>query len=234
MNRFSIQLFATLAFGISVISGPSFSYGQITPVSRSSSVIARETLSTLLGTTSVVEEAESSSDFLSFIGQVDAGNADASQSSSLSLQSLQVSTFADAGSAGTEFGSTSASSVFNVVFTIDSPTEFNLVGTLLEDDFIESAGFNGGGSSITLTSDATTFEFFSDFENTVSLDETGILAPDTYTLEISSSGIGSIIEPSATTSTDVTITFTSVPEPSHATLLALTTLVSCVRRKKRA
>ncbi|MDB2687140.1 PEP-CTERM sorting domain-containing protein [Mariniblastus sp.] len=234
MKRCSILKFAAVVCFVSLLSTPSISNGQIIPTSRSSSVTARETFSSLTGATSVTEQIESTTDFLPFNQQVSAGNSDASQNSLLSNQSLQVSTSADAGMAATEFGSTFASSIFTLTFTIDAPTEFNLTGTMTENDVIESAGFfDGGGSLISLTSNTFTLEFESNFANDVLLDENALLQPDTYTLDLRSFGSGSSFEPSANTSIDATVSFaTAVPEPSHASLLAVATLAYCLRRRK--
>ena len=234
MKRCSILKFAAVVCFVSLLSTPSISNGQIIPTSRSSSVTAREDVSTLTGSTSFTEQTESTTDFLTFNQQVSVGSSDASQNSSLSNQSLQVFTFADAGTAGTEFGTTSAISIFNLTFTIDAPTEFNLTGTMTESDTLESAGFfDGGGSIISLTSNTFTLEFESNFVNDVLLDENALLQPDTYTLDFRSFGFGSSVEPSANTSIDATVSFaTAVPEPSHASLLAVATLAYCLRRRK--
>ena len=167
----------------------------------------------------------------------------ADQSSSFNNTSISVSTELDnigTSSFGSDFGGTfgdlSASSNFELIFSINSPSVFSITGALTESDPVEvGVGVNTGSSFFDL-SGPTSVQFQSNplVAQTV-IAQPITLLPGTYTLEIGSTGFGSQIEPAADTSAQFTLEFVgqAVPEPSSLVLGGLVMPFVLLRRRRR-
>lgn len=195
---------------------PAYAHAQLSITDRQSRVTASETFAPLLGGMSTDTSTLETTNLLLFSQTVSEGQATASQTSSVSPLLFQHTSSVDGGMAGSEFGSTSASSLFRVEFDITNPSSFELTGLLTEDDVLEEAGIVSlGGTTVSLIGTGLNLSIDSDFANDVTINESGVLNAGSYVLEVLSSGGGSTIEPSAITTTDFTFSVVSVvPEPS--------------------
>ena len=111
------------------------------------------------------------------------------------------------------FGSLTASSTFELVFSLPRTTDVSIIGTLSEIDPVEQGvGVNNGGSFLQIERQGGPVEFSiaSDafaFVTPQNINQFILLEPGTYTLRISSNGSGNQIEAVADSSADFTIWF---------------------------
>ena len=137
--------------------------------------------------------------------------------------------------AGT-FGSRSASSTFELIFSLAEPSEFSITGTLSENDPVEFVSVDTGSAFFDLEGPVSLLLESNAFTGPTTIDQTVILTPGVYTLEIGSSGAGNQIEPVADSSAQITFEFTgvAVPEPSSlVVLLACAMPMATCRRRRR-
>ncbi len=184
------------------------------------------------------------------IGNPNAADIIATQHSSFTSDLVNIQTFAEVdGFTIPDFRLRDSDSFTSLIFNLEEPAAFQFAGMFSEIDFIESfLGTDGGGSMASLTGPGTNLMFASSFQDgeivfdgsqivgtaeTTVFDVSGFLEPSTYVLEVLSESHGDI-DPSAFTSANVTLSFITVPEPAHLTvLLSAVTLFMLRRGRKR-
>ena len=133
------------------------------------------------------------------------------------------------------FGSLSAGSTFELTFSIDNPSVFSVIGSLTEDDIIETQlGFDAGGAFFDLSGPSSLRLESDPFVSQTSINQLVTLLPGTYTLEVGAIGNANQIEPAADSSAQFTVEFvgTAVPEPSSLVLCGLAMPFVLMRRRR--
>ena len=209
---------------------------QIVPITRYSEVRIFEEFCSLScfagGMPSTSTTSESISDFSDF--NVAFGGA--SQASGFP-DAMTVSAVSEITSrtATTEFGALDMSSIFQVEFNVPVTSDFTLVLDLRETDFVEEGiGINRGGASFSLSGPETTLMYQTTFSSDVLVNETGVLSPGNYNLELIAGGSASSIEPTAEVVADMFLQVVAIPEPASALWLYAAIIVFATETKQRA
>ena len=213
MRAFFVLPLLSIVFSASLVSA------QITPISRTSTNSRSDGLSgdpSSFTTTSIESITFDPFDDSLF----PLSNTVATQSSSFgnicvtaSTELSNVGTSSFGSDFNQTFGSLTASSTFELVFSLPRTTDVSIIGTLSEIDPVEQGvGVNNGGAFLQIERQGGPVEFSiaSDafaFVTPQNINQFILLEPGTYTLRISSNGSGNQIEPVADSSADFTIWF---------------------------
>jgi len=214
-----------LAATVLVLLSAESAHSQVSITSRSSFINAFD-----FTDVGVDGESEETQNFGTFDQSVAFSDISASQTSNVAESIFDIQAFADGGTSATFF--TEGQSLLFVEFEVTNSVNYELLGTL------EHSGSTGSNTVVSLDGPDSNnrVEFItSSSGDQIAIDSSGILLPGTYNFNFESRSFGGTAgDPGPVLTSDVSLSFTTipVPEPSSLMMAIGLLLVPGVRRTR--
>lgn len=214
------------------------SIAQVNIISRNSFVNASDQSIDLSGSPFGPSEMDFFSGEGNFNSTLTANSVRTSQDSTITAAIFEIVTFSDAGLTSDLNGiGTESITAMDVEFEVTSTVSYLLEG-LFDEEIVAPDTNNDSSLSVQVgsgglgTSDIFSVTSFDDPSTQTNFSSSGILLPGIYTFDFISINVGFSTTPGIVSSSEVSLVFSSVPEPSSTSLLGIVALVVGFRRRK--